>query len=185
MIITLSGRRIDAPDATNARFPLEKRALVQKRLVALFKEQQATALVASAACGADLLALEIAGQAGIRRRIILPLAPAHFRATSVIDRPGEWGALYDWIIAEVQQANDLVLLNAQEGNDALYLYTNRVILDEAQKLAQTEAAGRSSVSQLLAVIVWEGRDRGKDDITLDFANEARARAIPVMEVLTV
>jgi hypothetical protein len=41
------------------------------RLRRFFHEQEASALVGSAACGADLLALEIAGELSLRRRVIL------------------------------------------------------------------------------------------------------------------
>jgi hypothetical protein len=48
--------------------------------------ERAVALVCSAACGADLVALEEAERLGIRRRIILPLAPSSFgRSQSSIE----------------------------------------------------------------------------------------------------
>ena len=48
-------------------------------------------LIRSAACGADLLALDIAGEFGVERHVVLPFAVQAFRASSVTDRPGEWG----------------------------------------------------------------------------------------------
>src|SRR5258708_23324677 len=104
MIVTLAGRRIDPLNAPVARFPVENSAEVREQLVHLLQEQGATALVCSAACGADLLGLEAAGTLGLRRRVVLSFAPERFRATSVTDRPGEWGPLYDRIIAEVAAA---------------------------------------------------------------------------------
>lgn len=179
MIITLAGRRIDPQDAPIARFPLEMRAIVRKRIQNLLKEHQATALVSSAACGADLLALEAAGNLGLRRRIILSFEPERFRIASVTDRPGDWGALYDQIISEVKTVGDLVLLNEEKDDDATFIRTNGVILDEAQKLAQ-----EADAETVLAVLVWEGKSRGAGDITAAFANEARARSIPVTEITT-
>lgn len=186
MIITLAGRRIDPQGAPVARFPLEVSPAVRTHIRALLQEQGATALVSSAACGADLLALEAAGELGLRRRIILPCTPEKFRASSVTDRPGDWGRLFDRIIADVQLAGDLVLIAEEQENDAAFLSTNRAILDEAQKLAprSTSAAPMTQERQILAVIVWDGQPRGELDLTLDFANEARARSIPVAEVLT-
>ncbi len=145
----------------------------------------ATVLVSSAACGADLLALEIAGKLGLRRRVILPFRPERFREACVIDRPGEWGALFDQVIADVQRNGDLVLLDEKEVEKETFLSTNRVILDEAQRLVP-QSASRTDVSEskVLAVIVWDGQPGKGVDITLDFANEARARSIPVAEVFT-
>src|SRR5262245_15369924 len=101
MLIALAGRRVDAPNAGTARFPLVNVELVSRRVDELFEHEAATALVSSAACGADLLALKVAGARRMRRRIVLPFDRARFRATSVIDRPGDWGRLYDRILAEL------------------------------------------------------------------------------------
>lgn len=186
MIITLAGRRIDPQGAPVARFPLEVSAAIRTHIRALLQEQGATTLVSSAACGADLLALEAAGELGLRRRVILPWAPEKFRAASVTDRPGDWGRLFDRIIADVRRTGDLILIAEEQGDDAAFLSTNRAILDEAQKLAP-QRQSRATMAQerhILAVIVWDGQPRGELDLTLDFANEARARSIPVAEVLT-
>jgi hypothetical protein len=51
-------------------------------------------VVASAACGSDLIALDVAGELGLERRVILPFEPNRFAETSVEDRPGEWRTLY-------------------------------------------------------------------------------------------
>lgn len=184
MIITLAGRRIDPQNAPVARFPLEKSITVRAEIEKFLRDNQATALVSSAACGADLLALEAAGRLGIRRRIILPFEPERFRAFSVTDRPGNWGVLYDRIIREVETAGDLVLLHEENDDDAMLMRTNEATLDEAQKLAH-EAAPEANpkASALLAVLVWEGKPGGAGDITAAFREEARARSIPTAEIL--
>ncbi len=185
MIVTLAGRRIDAPDAPVARFPLECSTTVSQRIQELLRTNQATALVSSAACGADLLALDEAGKLGIRRRVILSFEPDRFRSTSVIDRPGDWGTLYDRIISEVEAAGDLVLLDEENADDATFLRANEAILDEAQKLAHEAALeAATETGDLLAVLVWDGKSRGDQDITVAFREEARARAIPTTEILT-
>ncbi|HXR66326.1 MAG TPA: hypothetical protein VN729_10400 [Ktedonobacteraceae bacterium] len=185
MIITLAGRRIDAPNAPIARFPLEQSAIVHRRIQKFLQDHQVSALVSSAACGADLLALDAAGQLGIRRRIILSFEPERFRSASVIDRPGDWGKLYDRIITEVEATGDLVLLYEENDDEATFIRTNQAILDEAQKLAHEAALeANTPTGNLLAVLVWEGQARGKGDITAAFGEEARARAIPTAEILT-
>jgi hypothetical protein len=86
------------------RFPFANVPMVQKRLEAVFRRRGISTLVCLAACGADLAALKIAGTLGLRRRIVLPFPPERFRRTSVTDRPGNWGGLYDRIIAQAMAA---------------------------------------------------------------------------------
>src|SRR3977135_3523481 len=109
MIVALAGRRIDTPDADSPRFPLSSIEVVRGQLHKLLSEKEATALVCSAACGADLLALSVAGDLGIRRRVVLPFTREHFRETSVVDRPGDWGSLFDAICEGVSEQGDRVI----------------------------------------------------------------------------
>jgi hypothetical protein len=183
MIVALAGRRIDAPGADSPRFPLSNVELVRARLHKLFLEKPATALVCSAACGSDLLALTLAGELGIRRRLILPFTREHFRETSVVDRPGDWGSMFDAICNEVAEQGDLVILGCAEDAEAdAYSATTSAIFDEAVRLG-TGDKGRGDQS-LLAIIVWEGAATGVDDETAAFAREARSRRVAVQEVLT-
>ena len=110
MIIALAGRHIDSPDADTPRFPEANLGMVRERLRELFRSLRATALVSSGACGADLLAKETAGELGVSRRMILPFEPARFRETSVVDRPGDWGRIYDRILGEVAREEGVMVL---------------------------------------------------------------------------
>ena len=101
-VMALAGRRIDAPETDPPRFPLKNVPMVRERLAALLAAEHAEALVCSAACGADLIALEEAERLGLRRRIVLPFPAKRFRETSVTDRPGEWGPLFDRLIASAE-----------------------------------------------------------------------------------
>lgn len=189
-VVALAGRRIDAPGTEPPRFPLSSVPLVQDRIRTLFMDHQATDLVCAAACGADLLALAVAGELGIRRRIVLPFATDRFRQTSVVDRPGDWGMLFDRVITEVVAANDLVVLEEDETEDG-YLATNLVILDQAILLARQDDPERESADDgaegrgsILAVVVWDQRPRSTDDVTAAFAQEASERGLNVVEILT-
>jgi hypothetical protein len=189
MIVALAGRRIDPTDADaeDARFPEANVGLVRSRLRRLLREVRATTLVSSGASGADLLAMDVAGGLGLRRRMILPFEPARFRAASVTDRPGDWGALFDSIVAELGAAGDLVV-HAHAGEpDAAYVAVNVAILDEAERLAALQAPpGEDSDPRpgALAVVVWNGRSRGPDDLTAAFVGEAHTRGHAVTEVST-
>jgi hypothetical protein len=171
MTIALAGRRVDAADASERRFPLTNREIVRARLRDFFEHCQAKSLVCSAACGADLIALDVAGGLGLRRRVVLPFSPARFRAISVVDRPGDWGPLYDWIIAEVNAGGDLVTKEAITDEHEAFEAIIPAILDEAEEIAS------SGDGVVTAVIVWEGRPHGDGDLTHAFVEEARRRGM--------
>jgi len=177
MIFALAGRRIDQPDTEPGRFPLRNVDLVRKRLRQLFELHPGGTLVSSAACGADLLALETAGKLGWRRRVILPFDRDRFRETSVTDRPGDWGTLYDQILDEVERAGGLAIESAPPGKDA-YAFASDRILEEAERMAA--GSGENEI----AVAVWEGNARGPGDLTGAFAAAARARGMTVAHVST-
>ena len=86
-IVAVAGRRVDAVDAQTKRFPYANADSVRAALSRALENAAAMLVVASAACGSDLLALDVASVLGIRTRIILPFAPDVFRETSVVDRP--------------------------------------------------------------------------------------------------
>jgi len=176
-VYALAGRRPDPPDAGTSRFPLENRGLVSGRIKRLFKEQGAAALVSSAACGSDLLALGVAEDLGMRRRIILPFDAARFRETSVTDRPGEWGPCFDAIIARTERDGDLIVLSERLSDHEAYEAVSMAILDEAEKLKGTQGTVR-------ICLVWEGAPRGDDDLTYHLARVARSKGWPVDEILT-
>ena len=179
MIIALAGRRVDASDSKSVRFPStpENLETVRKRILDLLKTKDASALVSSAACGAELLALSAADTLGVRRIVVLPFERSKFRETSVTDRPGKWGSLYDSILDKVQRAGDLRILHLKSEEDA-YAETNHVIVDEAISLGQEL---RVPVG---AALVWDGKSRGKGDLTEEFGRYARSRKIAVVEVMT-
>ena len=180
-VVALAGRRVDAPGTEPPRFPLENVPVVRERLAELLARERAAALVCSAACGADLLALGEAERLGLRRRVVLPFAPGRFRETSVVDRPGDWGPLYDRVVEAARRAGDLVVLEGAGEGAAAYAAANARILEEALALA---GGAPVPVGAALAAIVWEGRPRGPDDATQQFAELARGRGLAVEEVLT-
>jgi hypothetical protein len=177
MILALSGRRIDPPGSNHPRFPLQSAGLVRQRISDLFKRLNANTLVCSAACGADLLALEGAESLGMRTRIILPFAPARFRETSVVDRPGDWGPLFDRIVVLNQPGGDVVDLQLSETVES-YTLANEAILEEASSLS------RAQKTPFAAALVWDGASKGSDDFTGSFRKLARARGLEIHEVST-
>jgi hypothetical protein len=158
-VAALAGRRIDGPDAPRVQFPLERLPQVRKALAEVFAAERVGMLVCSAACGADLAALDVAHRAGIRCRVVLPFEAKRFRETSVIDRPGDWGPLYDRLIAQIEV---ITLEEAGEPNRAYQMANERIV-------AEAQRNGGS-----LAIVVWEGRPRDDADATAQFRKLALA-----------
>ncbi|HEX8697555.1 MAG TPA: hypothetical protein VF815_01835 [Myxococcaceae bacterium] len=104
----------------------------------LFQEVEASALVCSASCGADLIALRVASALKLRRRIVLPFAPEQFRETSVTDRPDEqWGGMFDQAISEAKAEGELVVLTGAGDHAQAYAAANEALIQEARTLAST------------------------------------------------
>lgn len=174
-IIAFAGRRIDPEDAEQPRFPADAESDVARRITSLFEDSGAGTIVSSAACGSDIIALEIADRLGLDRYVVLPFDPASFRETSVVDRPGDWGSRYDAVLRSLP-GDHLTVLRLAKGSGA-YDRTNNSILDLAVDLA-----GRAGT--VLAVVAWNGTPREDGDFTAQFAERARARGFDVAEVDT-
>ena len=178
MVVTLAGRRVDAPQAEEQRFPAVNLVCVRERIRAELISRRARFLVCSAACGVDLLALDAAGDMGIRRRIVLPFPRERFRKTSVTDRPGDWGPLFDRILGEVEASGGVVVLADAGDDDRAYSAANLAILKEGASIATQSGA------HAIAMVVWNGAARGEGDLTADFMREAGQKGLPVVELST-
>lgn len=180
MIVALVGRRIDAHAHHPARFPAHCEPEVRSRLRNLLVRVRASVLVASAACGADIIAHEVAGELGMRRVLLLPTDPARFRTHSVQDRGIGWGPRFDIVLHEVTQQGDVRVLRLDATRES-YLRVNETMLDVAQGIA----SHMNGETKVLAVAVWDGASYGDDDVTAAFVEEAERRGVRVEEVRTV
>jgi hypothetical protein len=177
-IIALAGRRIDSPDAKEPRFPLKNVDKVRRRIAETLGRLHAIGLVCSAACGADLVALEAAEELGVPRRVVLPFAADLFRKTSVNDWPGDWKSVCDRQIAEAAAAHDLVVLDRNLDDDQAYAAANEAIVREAQALA------KGGAHRLVAILVWEGAKRQGSDATAGFGVLARKAGFEELSIST-
>jgi hypothetical protein len=186
MIVALAGRRIDAPDAKSKRFPEEAAGIVRRKLKDCFISVKAARLVCSAACGSDLIAIQVAEELNIQKMVVLPFNHDLFRATSVADRPGDWGIYYDNLIGQLKHSDKLIELKYDKDDPEVYLKTNLQILDHAERLAAQFSSGsdknKDISSVLLALIVWEGKPKDSDDTTYHFMQEAEKRKFKVKEI---
>src|SRR5689334_24898766 len=87
-IVALAGRLIDVPGSAEARFPAANVPRVQRDLHTLLAKLNPAAIVCSAACGADLIALEAAARLGVAPHVVLPFGVERFLRTSVDRCPG-------------------------------------------------------------------------------------------------
>jgi hypothetical protein len=172
-VLIEAGRRVDAIHATSPRFPASEVAEVRRKAQELFNQEKPLAVVCSAACGADLIVLDVAESMGVERYVLLPSKPTEFRRSSVVDRPGDWGEIYDRVL----KTSRVEVLKVPEGQQG-YLETNLRLLDQGQALARRHSASAE------ALVVWNKETRGADDITGHFLAQAKLRKIPVIEIAT-
>jgi hypothetical protein len=185
-VVVLSGRRIDAEPTLAPRFPFDQVDRVGMEIGEKLRRAHAVALVCSAACGADLIALETAQRMGLRTRIILPFSADRFRETSVVDRPRPefWGSMFDRVTRAARAHGDLVELDKAQADDA-YSTAIDVIIGEARKLAGIKPPEQSRRSlPLVALVVWEGAPRGPGDNTNRFVELAQESDFRVEQILT-
>lgn len=173
-VAALAGRRIDGPSSKFVQFPLTSVPKVTAALRELFEEREFTNLVCSAACGADLVAVESAKLLGMTIDIVLPYSPSKFRKSSVVDRPGNWGPIYDRVIKDSASQDRLHIIASDE--EGTYDAATEAILKLAQSMAPPP--------RVFGVVVWEGRPRDKDDATLDFKLRAENSKMKTYEVAT-
>lgn len=170
-VAALAGRRIDAIGSTPA-FPASRIKPVRAAIRRTLQRARISRLICSAACGADLLALDEAAGLGITTRIILPFAPARFLRSSVADRPGDWPRLFDR--AMLQAGRDVIVLGGRAG--APYHEVTARLIGEAVAEA---GSGRAA-----AIVVWEGKPRGAGDHSAEFVTLARAAGCHFYTVCT-
>jgi hypothetical protein len=181
VVVAFAGRRVDPQEAEASRFPPRNVDLVRERIREQLQRAAATSLVSSAACGADLLALEAAGALRIERVVVLPWDRQRFRAESVVDRGDAWGPIFDRVVDEVEQAGGLRTLAPIEDSHAAFAATNEAILD----LAGERAIDAGDPAAVVALVAWDGQSRGPRDLTRRFMERAKARGVQVVEVSTI
>jgi hypothetical protein len=174
MIVVLAGRRVDAKPEDN-RFPLKNVNDIENKITDVLSTLKPAWLISSGACGADLIALKAAGRLKIARKMILPFSAEKFRETSVVDRPGNWGILFDEICAELRKSDNLVELGFDENDEKSYLDTNTEIFSQAGRLMDTV---------IVTVVVWDQTVK-EQDATNHFRLIAVKKGLRIVEINSV
>lgn len=175
IVAALAGRRVDAEGSSVDSFPAANVSAVQKAIGRVFIEERIELLVCSCAAGADILALQVAEQMHIDRRVILPFDIDRFRATSVVDRSDTWGASFDSLIEIAERSGQLRIIAGSRSDAAAFTETNRAIVKEAVAAAYP--------TKPVSILVWDGHPRSSADYTNEFRQFAlqagmRERVVP-------
>ena len=125
-VLVFTGNMIDAPGRPAPRFPAALEPAVREALRARIARIRPVAAYGSAACGADLLCLELVREMGGETHVVLPFPVPEFRRESVDFATGDWGARFDRALA----AADSVTVTSDHrasGSSATFEYSNLVV----------------------------------------------------------
>ncbi|WP_152127079.1 hypothetical protein [Rudanella paleaurantiibacter] len=183
MVIAFAGRRIDALDSEEVRFPLSQVPLIRQRIENKLINLNCNTLICSGACGSDLIALSVARSLDIKRELLLPYSVEIFRRESVTDRPGNWGELFDQIVQELTLNKSITILNFDERDPQTYFKTNEKLVEKAIIISKKQSI--NYLHNTIGLIVWEGRSYGTNDTTNNFKKVAINQGLIIEEILTI
>ncbi len=146
-VLVFTGHMIDAHDRSEPRFPAALvpavDAAIRDRLASLHQP----IVYVSAACGADLLFIEAAQDAGAEVNVVLPFDRDDFVRTSVAVGGGDWVDRFDRALARASR----VIMATQEnhlGDDVLFEYAATLL----EGLALLRAAQLATSPTMLCVL---------------------------------
>jgi hypothetical protein len=134
-IVAFAGHMIDAESRASPRFPASLEPALQTEIGARLAAIAPAAVYASAACGADLICLEIARAMGAETHIVLPFPADEFRRVSVDYAGARWSERFDRALA----ASTSVTVTSDHyasGSAATFEYANLVLTGAARLRAQ-------------------------------------------------
>lgn len=184
-VLAAAGRRIDRVESPGTRFPASNETKVAEAIRSALHVTRPALIVASAACGADILVLEAARDLKIPTRIVLPFSRRAFRERSVADCRGDWASRYDALVAD-RKAEDgnLVLLTNKEpasddqANAAYHKVTERLIEEVTNVLRRDKKANGG------ALVIWDVVRKDENDESGFFLDRARSQGWQVVEINT-
>jgi len=147
-VLVFTGHMLDAPGRARPRFPAAIEATVREAIRARLAALQPFAAYGSAACGADLLCLEVARELGAETHIVLPFPPTAFRRTCVDFAGGDWGDRFERALASADSVT-IASDHAASGSVATYEYANLILTGMGSLRAQLVQ------TDLRALAVWD------------------------------
>lgn len=177
VVIAFSGHMVDHPGRAQARFPARLEGAVTAALRERIARMGAVVGYAQAACGADIIFLEILQAVRMQTHIVLPFARADFVRTSVAFAGGDWERRFN---AVLERATSVMLATAEPylGDDALFEHAANLIhgmailraaelATEPMQLTLREPGGAARVGGAEAVArLWTQRGSAVENIDL-------------------
>ena len=149
-VLVLTGNMIDREGRPVPRFPAGLESAVRQAMRDSLQAARPLAAYGSAACGADILCMEIVHELGGEIHVVLPFPPNEFRTASVDVAPGDWGARFDRLL-EVASTVTIASDHRASGSVATFEYVNLLMTGLGQLRAELLD------TTLLGLAVWDPR----------------------------
>ena len=125
-VLVFTGHMVDQAGRATPRFPADLESAVRLAIRASIAAMRPLAAYGSAACGADILCLELVREFGGEIHIVLPFPPGEFRHTSVDRAASDWGARFDRLL---EHADSVTVTSDHRASGSLapFEYANLVL----------------------------------------------------------
>jgi class 3 adenylate cyclase len=176
VVVVFSGHMVDRPGRRVPRFPAELEESARERLAAQLGGRGPIIAYASAACGADIVFLELVGAAGGTTFVVLPYDREEFAEDSVtVVDTGQWGLRYARVLETAARVIVLSRHRLQQG-DVAYDYANDVLTGLSQLHADQLG------TRLVPMAFWDGGPGDGPGGTAAIVARWRAHGLDVVTV---
>jgi len=153
-VVVFTGHMMERPGQRMPLFPGYLEAGVHATISDRLARIAPLAVYGSAACGVDLLCLEVAHRLGAEPHIVLPFPAAEFRAVSVDFAGGDWGVRFE---RALDAADSVTIASGHYARDssASFEYANLMFTGMGRLRAETLDA------PLRALAVWDRAAAGE------------------------
>jgi hypothetical protein len=174
-VLVLTGNMIDREGRPVPRFPAGLESAVRQAMRDSLQAARPLAAYGSAACGADILGMEIVHELGGEIHVVLPFPPSEFRTASVDVAPGDWGARFDRLL-EVASTVTIASDHRASGSVATFEYVNLLMTGLGQLRAELLD------TTLLGLAVWDPEAGGAPGGSASVVEAWERRGIAVDKV---
>jgi tetratricopeptide (TPR) repeat protein len=174
-VLVYTGHMIDQDGRRPARFPPDLEFSVMQALRQTLADMRPVAAYGSAACGTDILCLEVVHELGGELHIVLPFPAAEFRRTSVDVAPGSWGQRFERLLAAASSVT-IASDHRASGSTATYEYANLLAMGLGQLRAQLLD------TSLRGLAVWDGTSSGAHGGSASVVLEWKQRGMAVQQI---
>jgi hypothetical protein len=175
-VLVFTGHMIDAPGRPNPRFPAHAEEEVRNRIRSYVEAIRPAAAYGSAACGADILCLEVVQELGGEIHIVLPFPAEQFLSESVELYPrGSWGRRFRRLLAS---ATEVIVISEKPPPSGVstFEYANYVLTGLARLRCQVLD------TELHGLAVWDGSNTGDVGGTSSVVDMWRRTGVPLYQV---